>query len=78
MNAVADRLREFIRSCLSGGCRMLSKGAACWCPLCDVDRLVAELDAARADLRTYGQHTPECSRIGKPCSCGWSARLAEL
>ena len=37
------RLKAWIRAKGAGGCRMLSEGNACTCPLCDVDDLCAEL-----------------------------------
>ena len=39
-DAVAEGLRTFIRLRQTGGCRMLSVGADCDCPLCLIDRLV--------------------------------------
>ena len=36
----ANRLRSIIRQVLPGGCKMLSQGDGCGCPLCDIDRLV--------------------------------------
>lgn len=38
--AASDRLRRFIRNQFDGaGCRILSKGDKCECPLCDLDRV---------------------------------------
>lgn len=37
----AGRLRQFIFAHTSGGCRLLSRGSDCECPLCDLDRLAA-------------------------------------
>lgn len=45
----AERVKAFIREHQSGGCKMLSQGDACQCPLCDVDTLVAAL---RSELTT--------------------------
>ena len=39
-----ERLRNFIQKNLNGGCKMLSLGDDCVCPLCDFDRLVEEID----------------------------------
>lgn len=36
-----DRLRGVLSG--HGGCRLLSLGAGCTCPLCDLDRLAAAL-----------------------------------
>lgn len=48
----AWRLRAFVRKHLHGGCRILSQGNDCKCPLCDLDRLHDALrwyeDEARA------------------------------
>jgi hypothetical protein len=41
-SAAAERLRAFVRSARPGQCRMLSDGAACCCPLCDIDRLTSQ------------------------------------
>lgn len=41
------RLRSFVSQYLQGGCKILSQGSECKCPLCDLDRLY---DA----LRWYG------------------------
>jgi hypothetical protein len=38
-----ERLEKFIRANLHGGCKMLSMGDGCECPLCDFDRIVHEL-----------------------------------
>ena len=43
----AWRLRAFVSEHLHGGCKVLSQGSACECPLCDLDRMY---DA----LRWYG------------------------
>jgi hypothetical protein len=43
----AWRLRAFVSEHLHGGCKVLSQGSVCECPLCDLDRLY---DA----LRWYG------------------------
>lgn len=40
------RLRAWIRGHMAGGCRMLSIGDACECPLCDLDRLFTFLKSA--------------------------------
>jgi hypothetical protein len=48
----ADRLRQWIRDRLQGGCRLLSQGSACQCALCDLDRLC---DALRADAQKAPQ-----------------------
>lgn len=42
---VAERLRAFVRKHLAGGCRIMSLGPACVCPLCDADRLIAVASA---------------------------------
>ena len=46
-----DRLREFIRKHKHGGCRIFSEGAACLCPLCDLDRLIELLDHYRKEQK---------------------------
>lgn len=38
-----ERLRNFIKEHSPGNCKVLSKGYACECPLCDLDRIVSEL-----------------------------------
>jgi hypothetical protein len=42
----ANRLGAFVRDHSSGGCRVLTLGDQCECPLCDIDRL-------RHDARRY-------------------------
>ena len=37
-----ERLREFIREHKKGGCKVLSLGDACMCPLCDLDRIIPD------------------------------------
>ena len=39
----AWRLRAFVSEHLHGGCRILSQGSECKCPLCDLDRLYSAL-----------------------------------
>lgn len=36
---IAEKLKRWIRTKMTGGCRMLSDGDACECPLCNVDFL---------------------------------------
>lgn len=61
IQASRDRLHAFIRAKTSGGCLMLSRGADCECPLCDVDRLVtaARVDAAMASRGTVNPYDLE-------------------
>jgi hypothetical protein len=47
-----DRLKAFFREHSPGGCRMLSPGEMCECPLCDVEALVL----ARGVERTPDLH----------------------
>lgn len=47
----ATRLRDFIREQKPGGCRLLSQGESCQCPLCDMDRLESQLRAALQDVQ---------------------------
>jgi len=42
------RLRHYIRATSYPGCRLLSLGEGCTCPLCDVDRLEGALRARDA------------------------------
>lgn len=35
----AWRLRAWIGERMQGGCRVLSQGSACQCPMCDLDRM---------------------------------------
>lgn len=44
-----ERLKKFIQDNQQGGCKILSQGDACECPLCDLDRIVSE-------LRWYGSY----------------------
>lgn len=62
--AEAEKLKAWIRRKMTGGCRMLSEGEACQCPLCNVDHLRSALVACRSErdaLRAYVQHAPECA-----------------
>jgi hypothetical protein len=34
-----ERLKAFVRQAMPGGCKVLSLGDGCTCPLCDIDRL---------------------------------------
>ncbi len=52
------RLKEFIRSHQKGGCRIISKDSNCQCPLCDLDRVVAQ-------LQWYGEIALSLSRYEK-------------
>jgi hypothetical protein len=61
----AERLRAFIRSVLIGGCRMPSQGDACECPLCDVDRLSAE-------VTRFTQQREEAEKAMEFARDGWS------
>lgn len=51
-----ERLKAFIREHKPGGCRWLSHGALCLCPLCDVDRLE---DARWPHPVIYGSRSQE-------------------
>jgi hypothetical protein len=55
IDAIAEaerRLKAFIREHIRGGCRIISQGDACQCPLCDLDRLLARgLEAERLNYR---------------------------
>ena len=50
-----ERLKQWIEDRTSGGCRMLSMGHDCMCPLCMADNLCTYAEAAEAKLR-------ECER----------------
>lgn len=39
LEASLERLREFVRKFMPGGCRVLSQGPSCRCLLCDLGRL---------------------------------------
>lgn len=58
----AWRLRAWIGERMQGGCRVLSQGSACQCPLCDLDRMRDALQwyASEADAiarNVVAQHT---------------------
>lgn len=58
----AWRLRAWITERMQGGCRVLSQGSACQCPLCDLDRMRDALQwyASEADAiarNVVAQHT---------------------
>ncbi len=38
-----ERIKKFIQNNQHGGCKILSRGDACECPLCDFDRITSEL-----------------------------------
>lgn len=42
MNEI-DQLRTFVREHKPGGCKLLSKGDACPCALCAIDKLAAAI-----------------------------------
>ncbi len=52
MNNPESRLKEFIRAHQAGGCRILSEGRACTCPLCDADKLT-ELSRALEGVMAF-------------------------
>ena len=47
----ATRLRAFAREHLHGGCRILSLGSECVCPLCDIDLIEDALSRSLARVR---------------------------
>lgn len=51
------RLRNFIQEHINGGCKIISEGSGCICPLCDLDRLIET-------LQWYGEHAEALSRYG--------------
>lgn len=52
----AWRLRGFITSHMQGGCRMLSIGSACTCPLCDLGRLYDALRWYESEAKSIQKH----------------------
>lgn len=44
--SAAVRLNELIRRLAPGGCKILSRGAECLCPLCDLDRILGAVAPA--------------------------------
>ncbi len=44
LTAIAGRVKDAVRMGHPGGCRILSEGEGCTCPLCDVDRLSAHVE----------------------------------
>ena len=46
-----ERLRDFLQKNIFCGCKILSLGDACACPLCDFDRLVEEIDRLTAEIK---------------------------
>ena len=38
-----ERLKKFIQDNQHGGCKILSQGDDCECPLCDFDRIISAL-----------------------------------
>lgn len=53
-----ESLRQFVRMFRAGGCRRLSAGELCVCPLCEIDALYCEIDRMREIIITCG------SRVG--------------
>lgn len=53
-----ENLRQFVRMFRAGGCRRLSAGELCVCPLCEIDALYCEIDRMREIITTSG------SRVG--------------
>lgn len=51
----AWRLRAWISERLQGGCRVLSQGSDCQCPLCDLDRM-------RDALQWYAAEAEACAK----------------
>ena len=57
---IADGLRAWVRVRQSGGCRMISDGDACRCPLCAVDALVDQNARLQALLTEWLSAADEC------------------
>ena len=51
LDKVAAQLRALIRQQIPGGCRMVSQGDGCSCPLCAVDALSTALAEAKQELK---------------------------
>lgn len=55
VSAARDRLLAFVREVRPGGCRKMSSGRECQCPLCDIDRLFSR----EADLQRFDREIDE-------------------
>lgn len=63
----AKRLQSFVRSHVSGGCRILSEGEACQCLLCDVSRLAGMAMAWNEIVSERpGSSRMNCGDAGEP------------
>ena len=51
------KLRDFIREHQKGGCKVISEGLECQCPLCALDRIIAR-------LHWYGEIAGSLARYG--------------
>ena len=47
-----NRLRGFIRGHVHGGCKILSVGDKCECPLCDLDFIISE-ESLRSEILNW-------------------------
>ena len=72
-----ERLRNFIQKNLNGGCKMLSLGDDCVCPLCDFDRLVEEIDRLTAEGEKAKEVIDEINKLGVIATLGNPRKYAK-
>lgn len=78
-----SRLKNFARIRRPGGCRMLSEGADCNCPLCDIDRLQQTIDEQAKEIAKQREQLESpttdmreiCRRLGFDPSNHHNAKL---
>lgn len=51
-----ERLIEFVRTHQIGGCKILSQGDSCICPLCDISKISDELRWYRDEAAALAYH----------------------
>ncbi len=54
--AIAARLKQFVRAMAPGHCRAVSLGADCPCPLCDIDRWSAHVETLTQQVAELTEH----------------------
>ena len=52
------RLRNFAQHHITGGCKILSLGDGCMCPLCDIARINAIIAELKTEIETPQRLTP--------------------
>ena len=81
----SDRLLAFIDAHQKGGCRVVSRGKACECALCDLDRMVEFIQTLEGEIHKwmdFSAHLEMCSDCAEgaveDCSTGGALKVRAL